>query len=152
MRLRQRRLVAISAAIVMLVAVGHATSIAVAQSHSPEELWNAYPLQPGSARSEPADPAPTPTAAATRAAAGPAADGAAEGKSSVTTAILIGFATLAFCVGFAMVAFRVQGRRAEVLEPPWPLPAEPPARRFEPSQTWPGTSERGVRSDQLDAD
>jgi hypothetical protein len=151
MRVCRRRIVAISAAILMLAAGGDATSLAAAQSPSPEELWNAYPLQPGSARSEPADPAPTATAAATRAAPGPAADDSAEGDSNITTAILIGFATLAFCVGFAMVAFRVQGRAAAP-EQPLPPPADPPARRFEPSRKWRRTSDHGVRSDQLDAD
>ena len=152
MRVSRRRVAAISAAILVLAVGGHATSVAAAQSPSPEELWNAYPLKPGTARSEPADPAPTPTAAPTRAASGSAADATAGSDGNVTAAILIGFATLAFCVGFAMVAFRVRSRD-EAPEPPAVAPpVAAPARRFEPSQPLRDTSKPGVRSDQLDAD
>src|SRR5215212_6168712 len=136
MHVSRRRVAAVSAAILVLAAGGHATSIAAAQSPSPEELWNAFPLKPGTARSESADPAPTPTAAPTRAAGGSATDAAA-GDGNVTAAILIGFATLAFCVGFAMMAFRLRDR-VEVREPQAAAPpAEVAQRRFAPSQPWP---------------
>jgi hypothetical protein len=159
MRASRRRVAAISAAILALAAGGHATPIAAAQTPSPEELWDAYPLKPGSAQSEPADPAPTPTAAPTRAGSRPATPPvAAESGDDVTPAILIGFATLAFCVGFSMVAFRLRSRpwtrvrtaagtvrrRVATTPPPPPVaaPVAPPAEeplegRFARSQPWP---------------
>jgi hypothetical protein len=59
---RRGYLAAILIAICLLVAGGSA--IAQGQSKpNPEQLWDAYPLEPGSEKAEPPDPAPTPTAA-----------------------------------------------------------------------------------------
>lgn len=120
---------------------GHVASMAapIAQQTNPEELWDAYPLDPGEAGSEPADPAPTPTAAATRA-SGRAAATPEEG-SRLSGPALIGGAAAAFVVGLgagqlwrrrrrtaAAVAAFVEAQKAKPeLKPARPAPAaEPP--------------------------
>jgi hypothetical protein len=84
-----------------------------AQKPSPQELWEAYPLQPGSKGSEPADPAPTPTPAPTRAAGRAAvAPSARETSGTGAAVILLGGALFAFCVGIASSVLLRRSRRA----------------------------------------
>jgi hypothetical protein len=97
---------------VLLTGAGQVAARA-AQKPSPKELWQAYPLQPGSKGSEPADPAPTPTAAPTRAAAPPVvAPSARESSGTSAAAILLGGALLAFCVGLASSVLLRRSRSA----------------------------------------
>src|SRR5690242_5732899 len=84
-----------------------------AQKPSPKQLWDAYPLQPGSSRSQAPDPAPTPTAAPTRAPARPAAAIQAHESSGARAAvILLGAAVFAFVIGLATVLLLRHSRTA----------------------------------------
>jgi hypothetical protein len=94
------------------VPAAHTVSIAAAQKPRPEKLWDAYPLDPGQERAEPADPAPTPTAAPVRRTGSPGRSAASEGDGgTVLVPALIGGA--AFVVGLgAGEALRRRRRRA----------------------------------------
>ena len=87
-------------------------SIAAAQEPRPEELWDAYPLDPGQEGAEPADPAPTPTAAPVHRTGSPGRSAASEGDDGavLVPALICG---AAFVVGLgAGVVVRRRRRRA----------------------------------------
>ena len=109
----------------------HEASTAVAQSPSPEELWNAYPLDPGEEGAEPADPAPTPTVTPTptvaqerstgsraRSAAGDGDDGGLVAPALISVTI----AAFAVGLGTGVVVRRRRHRRAAA-----PVPERKPA-------------------------
>jgi hypothetical protein len=134
----RRQLAAVLAGFLLLAAAGQATSIAAVaeQTPSPEQLWDAYPLQPGAAGSQPADPAPTPTAAPTRGAGRPASrPNRRDTDGTLAAVILIGAAGLAFGVGLATMVLLRRIRRAnpKTTGPPVvgrPVPAN---ERYAPS-------------------
>ena len=95
----------------IVVSAAHTVSIAAAQEPRPEKLWDAYPLDPGEGGAEPADPAPTPTAAPARRAGSPGRSAASEGDGGAVVLALIGGA--AFVVGLgAGEVVRRRRRRA----------------------------------------
>jgi hypothetical protein len=138
-RAGRRRLAAAATLVALVAGLAHEASVATAagQKPSPQELWNAYPLKPGSAQSEPPDPAPTPTPAPTRAASG-AASGLTprgrEGELEVATVIVA--AAIACGLGFATMSLLLRRRTmsqrpavATAASPSAAAPARPPRKR-----------------------
>ena len=137
-----------------------AVASAAAQEPSPEELWQAYPLEPGQEGAEPADPAPTATAtvAPIRRGGSPAETAAGEGNSGgLLLPILFGGVVAAFAVGLGTGEIRRRRRvgaatvaapapaaaAAPAVVPPRPLAVPPlPARRFARPQPWPEEAAR----------
>jgi hypothetical protein len=126
--------------------------LALADDQNPQELWNAYPLNPGDKKGEPADPAPTPTVTAgAGAGATPAATATAtptpvkDDGGGLAAPLLLGGVLVAFAVGLG--AGRVARRRppadppAEVKTPaPAPPAAAAPAARPAPPRERPKAS------------
>ena len=112
LRTRWWHIAAVMVVVGIVVSAAHTVSIAAAQEPRPEKLWDAYPLDPGQEGAEPADPAPTPTAAPARRAGSPGRSAASEGDGgAVRDLALIGGA--AFVVGLgAGEVVRRRRRRA----------------------------------------
>ena len=88
------------------VSAAHAVSFAAAQEPRPEELWDAYPLDPGQEGAEPADPAPTPTAAPVRGTGSPGRSAENEGDGTLVIPALIGGAAFGVGLGAGVLVRR----------------------------------------------
>lgn len=140
---------AVMVVVSVLASAAYAVSSQAAQEPSPEELWEAYPLDPGQAGAQPADPAPTPTAAPTRR-TGSTAQPAAEADEGGPLVLVLAGVVAAFAVGLGAGDLRRRRRRrtgaapmpapapAAAALPPRPIAVPPlPARRFGRPHPWP---------------
>jgi hypothetical protein len=147
---------AVMVVVSVLASAAHAVSSEAAQEPSPEELWEAYPLDPGQAGTQSADPAPTPTAAPARRTDSPAQT-AAEADDGGPLVLVLAGVVAAFAVGLGAGDLRRRRRRragaaavaertpepaaagaAAAMLPPRPMAVPPlPARRFARPHPWP---------------
>ncbi len=118
----------------LLASPGYTAPTAGAQTPSPEQLWDAYPLDPGDQRADPADPAPTPMAGTDRGTVPPGPQAAGEdGDSGLRIPVLIGVVA-AFAVGLGAggLARRRAAATAAELKPATagaaPMPVAPASR------------------------